>query len=237
MIDAAKLAAAMEENLIRRADSGPTADPPLEGRTVPRVSTLSMGCARRAAYWLVGTPEPPRTAALSAASQMGTELEAGVLDDFEAALGSRVVSKERQVKIRTEWMAGSADEVLVLDTGEKIVADSKCMNRDAFEIRGREGASEHHVSQLSQYAEGVGGTLLAILERNSDARGLRGKPSPGVYRVTILPPSAEAVAKAKAISLRAMQARDAGDPEIAPRAYTADNWICRYCPHTKRCHG
>lgn len=246
MIDAAKLTEAMHLALLARSQSGPTANKPVAERKVPRASGLALGCPRQVFYYLVGAPAEPREPHSAAATQMGQDLEGGVLYDFITAL-ALVDGDERpdllesdpafvfQQRVETDWFNGSADLVVTRPNGERLVVDSKTANKDSFDIKTKQGMGPEHRTQLSLYAHGVDADTIVVLLRNTDPRPQRGKPPMPVYHVQVAPRDDGAVEAAKVIAHRAMAARDSGREEDAPRAFEASAWQCRYCDFSSHC--
>lgn len=234
MIDAARLTAAMHDQLLIRSESGPTANKP-GPQPKPRASGIATGCTRALYYALIAAPREPRLPHSASATQMGSDLEAGILADFLAALDPFPSLAEHQVRVETEWFTGSADLVLTYPDERKVVVDSKTANRDSFEIKKREGMSPEHRTQLSLYAHALGADTIIVVLRNTDPRPMRGKPAMPVYHVQIARRDDAAVAKAKAIALAAMAARDANDEGAAARGFEASAWQCRYCDFSSHC--
>lgn len=239
----ADLSARMEIALVARAKGGPTADPPVGQRAKPRASMLAYGCARKIGYWLTGAPETPMDAVSASAMQQGSDLEAGVLEDFCAAMGMPgadihifgMVKGDHQVRINAEWFTGSADLVVTLVNGERWIVDSKTANTDSFDIKKREGMSPEHRTQLSLYAHGLDADRIVVVLRNTDPRGKRGKPPQSVYHVQIADPDKGAVEAAKVIAHAAMEAKASGTVDRLPRAFEQTAWQCRWCSFNAHC--
>lgn len=235
----------MEAELLAEMETGANSDPPPELRTAPRMSALANECAHMVAHYLLGSEKVARTPASVANAALGQAVEADVLRHYE-----RVVAKAdpgatfgHQVKVETPWMRGTIDLLVRYSDGHEEIVDSKLMNSDAFDIGEREEMKPSHRAQLNGYAHARGATHIVTLERNGDVRQKRVKgemrPYPRVYRVRREAVDPALVERVKRIAELAMQAKAAGDADIAPRAYPADHWLCRipngYCDYREVC--
>lgn len=232
----AELSARMEANLVRRAQSGPNSNPPPSERRLPRVSTLSSGCARESYYYLVGAPEDEQDATSAGSTTAGQALEADVLTDLLAALNVGPGEYDVQVRVTTDWYTGSADlHVPRLS----LVVDAKTTNAAGFDIIAKEGKPKpEHVAQLSSYGIPLGATRGILAYRatgNTKAIG-DGK----VYMVFDFPLDHAAHAQMVANARAAMAGRESG--QVPPRAEWANrqkHWKCRavngYCDYRTHC--
>lgn len=228
----AELSAAMDRVMVKRTEGGVNQDPPVSERTLPRVSTITSGCARQAYYYQTGAPKLPMDPLSANSAEIGILVEDSIIADAEAVLSEHYgepVKFERQVRVTTDCYTGSAD---AWEPKRKIILDAKSGGVNKADIAKKKGTpGENYEVQTNLYGEPLGAKLVMIPFR---AVGKSKADGPGVHQFYLADPNPELVASARAVALASMEAVKAGSPP--PRAYDRKHWLCAgYCSYRDTC--